>query len=102
VLVLPCPGGSNGFISPDLNANGVIKSAYTITLAAGAGAVAGINDCNGTATQTAFYGTAVPQTVGTSGNRAFAVNAGGTVWQDTSGVAPAEPFAAGGTISPIQ
>jgi prepilin-type N-terminal cleavage/methylation domain-containing protein len=97
-----CPGGSNGFISPDLSTDPTTKSGYTVTLAAGAGAIAGPNDCNGTATQTAFYATAVPQTVGTTGNRAFAVNAGGTVWQDTSGVAPTEPFTAGGTVAPIQ
>ena len=69
---------------------------------AGAGAVAGPNDCNGTATQTAYYGTAVPATLGSTGSRAFATNQGGTIWQDTAGVAPAEPFAVAGTVSPIQ
>jgi type IV pilus assembly protein PilA len=41
VLSLACPGGAIGFISPDLNADPAIKSGYTITLADGAGAVAG-------------------------------------------------------------
>ena len=36
---VPTAGG-DPFISPDLNANGVVKSGYTITLAAGANAVA--------------------------------------------------------------
>jgi type IV pilus assembly protein PilA len=102
VLVAACPGGNNGFISPDLSANGVQKSGYTVTLANGLGGVAGLTDCNGQASSTAFYGTAVPLTLGTTGNRAFAVNAGGTVWQDATGAAaPPEPFAAAGNISPI-
>src|SRR2546429_2855719 len=40
-LVKPAPGSTQGFISPDLNANGVLKSGYLVTVAAGnrAGAV---------------------------------------------------------------
>lgn len=101
-LAAPCPGGTDGFISPDLGSDPSTKSGYTVTLAAGAGAAAGPNDCNGTATQTAYYATAVPVTVGTTGNRGFATNAAGTIWQDTTGAAPAEPFATAGTVSPIQ
>jgi type IV pilus assembly protein PilA len=101
-LVLPCPGGTNGFISPDLSLDPTIKSGYTVTLAAGAGAVAGLNDCNGTATQSDFYATAEPLTFGSSGNRAFSIDAGGTVFQETaSGTAPPQPLTAGGTIQPI-
>jgi prepilin-type N-terminal cleavage/methylation domain-containing protein len=37
VLAEPCTGGAQGFISPDLATNGVAKSGYTVTLAAGAG-----------------------------------------------------------------
>jgi prepilin-type N-terminal cleavage/methylation domain-containing protein len=102
ILATACPGGTNGFISPDLGgAPPVVKSGYIVDLVAGAGSIAGLNDCNGQATNTAFYSTAVPQTVGTSGNRAFAINAGGTVWQDITGVAPTEPFATAGNVSPI-
>ena len=61
------------------------KSGYNFTLGAGAGSAAGPNDCNGTATITAYYATAVPQTVGTTGTRSFAVNAGNTIWQVTGG-----------------
>ena len=32
-LVLPAPGSTSGFISPDLNKNGVLKSGYTVNLA---------------------------------------------------------------------
>jgi hypothetical protein len=39
--------------------------------------------------------------VGTSGNRAFASNPASTIWQDTTGVPPAEPFAVAGTVTMI-
>ena len=101
-LAKACPGGTQAFLSPDLGTDPSTKSGFTVTLAAGAGNVAGTNDCNGTAANSAFYATAVPVTVGTTGQRAFATDAAGTIWQDTSGVAPAQPFATAGTVSPIQ
>lgn len=57
-------------------------------------------DCAGDPTQTGYYFTAEPLTDNT-GRRAFATAQGGAVWQDTSGVAPPEPFVDGGTISPL-
>ena len=96
----PAPGGE-GFISKDLgSAVAPQKSGYNFTLAAGAGSGAGPNDCNGTATITAYYSTAVPQTNGTTGTRSFAVNAGNTIWQLNGGAAPTEPF--GAPATPIQ
>ena len=101
VLGTPTVPGSEGFISADLGTSATPqKSGYNFTLGSGAGSSAGPNDCNGAATITAYYGSAVPQTSGTTGTRSFAVNAGNTVWQLTGGVAPAEPFAAPAT--PIQ
>ena len=99
-LGVPPPGGTQAFLSPDLAVAAPQKSGYQYTLAAGAGAAAGPNDCNGTATQTAYYSTAIPTTFGTTGNRSFAVNTAGTIWQNTTNAAPAEPFAAPAT--PIQ
>ena len=100
-LAVPPPGGTQGFLSPDLTSGALVaKSGFNVAVAAGAGAAAGANDCNGTATQTAYYGSAVPQTYGTTGNRSFAINAAGTIWQVNNAAAPAEPFAAPAT--PIQ
>ena len=100
------PGGNpnaEAFISKDLgHAAPVQKSGYNFANPAATGAAAGPNDCNGTATTSAWLATGVPQTVGTTGSRGFAVNTGNTIWQDTSGVAPTEPFTAGGTVSVIQ
>src|SRR5687768_11487147 len=71
-LGVPPPGSTQAFLSTDLAVAAPQKSGYNLTLAAGAGAVASGNDCNGTPTQSAFYTTAVPATFGTSGNRSFA------------------------------
>ena len=94
-----CPQQTVPYISPDLNTNGVAKSGYTFTLANGANGVAAPLDCGGTGvpTSTTFYGSATPQAIGTTGNRAFATNTVGTVWQDQDGsAAPAEPFVIAG------
>jgi type IV pilus assembly protein PilA len=101
VLGTPAPGTAAGFISQDL---GLVaapqKSGYNFTLGAGAGSVAGANDCNGTATITAYYATGVPQSFGSTGGRAFATNAGNTIWQVNAAAAPTEPF--GTPAVPIQ
>jgi prepilin-type N-terminal cleavage/methylation domain-containing protein len=102
VILGTAPGGvGEGFISADLGASATpAKSGYNYTLGAGAGSAAGPNDCNGTATITAYLATAVPQTNGTTGTRSFAVNAGNTIWQVAGGAAPTEPF--GAPATPIQ
>ena len=96
----PNPGGQ-GFISADLGTVAAPqKSGYNFALGVGAGSGAGPNDCNGTATITAYYATGIPMTNGTTGTRSFAVNAGNTIWQLTGGAAPNEPF--GAPATPIQ
>jgi prepilin-type N-terminal cleavage/methylation domain-containing protein len=101
VLGTPPPGTTEAFLPADLTQTATPqKSGYSFTLAPGAGAGPGPNDCNGTATQTAYYATAVPQTYGTTGARSFATNAGQTVWQVNAAAAPTEPF--GAPAVPIQ
>jgi prepilin-type N-terminal cleavage/methylation domain-containing protein len=101
VLGTPPPGTTAAFLGADLTqAANPQKSGYNFTLGAGAGAAAGPNDCNGTATQTSYYATAVPQTFGTTGARSFATNAGQTIWQVAAAAAPTEPF--GAPAAPIQ
>ena len=99
-----CPNSTAPFLSADLTVTpSVIKSGYTVTMAAALTAVAGPADCNGTISTTAYYATALPLSLGTSGNRAFATNTVGTVWQDQDGSgAPAEPFTIAGDVKPIQ
>ena len=96
-------GGAQPFLSPDMTAGAlVVKSGYNTTMAAGLNNVAVTNGpCVGAAGSN-YYATAVPQTVGSTGTRGFATNNAGTVFQDTAGGAPPEPFAVAGTVSAIQ
>ena len=89
-LASGCPGGNAAFISPDLSIDPAVKSGYTITLTAAAISSPGPLDCNGIATETAYYTTAVPVSAGTSGLRAFASSGGGAIFFDPAGVAPTE------------
>jgi prepilin-type N-terminal cleavage/methylation domain-containing protein len=80
-LRIPCPGGQAPFLSADLTTGAtVLKSGFNITLAANG--LAGPNDCNTTATVLGYYSTATAANPGVSGNRAFAVNTVGTVWEN--------------------
>jgi type IV pilus assembly protein PilA len=96
----PVPG-TDGFISDDLGSVPTPqKTGYNFNLVPGAGSAVGPNDCNGTGTITAYYATAVPMTMGTTGTRSFAVTAGGAIWQLIGAAAPGEPF--GAPATPIQ
>ena len=101
VLGTPVPGTTVAFIGADLGSTASpIKSSYVFTLGPGAGASTGPNDCNGTATQSDYYATAVPQTFGSNGARSFATNASNMTWQVYAAAAPTEPF--GPPATPIQ
>ena len=99
-LALSCPGGTAGFVFPDMSADPTVKSSYTFTLAPAAVSVPGSPDCNGTATRTSYYSTGLPLMGG--GFRTFASSASGTIFFET-GVAPTEAqMAPGGGGTPIQ
>jgi len=101
-LALPCNGVGTGFISTDLALDPSVKSGYTVTLAEGATGADIALDCNGTQARTEYYAIATAVTAGTTGSRGFATDQAGTIWQDTAGGAPAQPFAVAGTVSVIQ
>lgn len=101
VLGTPVVANSEPFISADLGTIAAPqKSGYNFAMGAGAGNAVGPNDCPGTATNSAFYATALPITFGTTGTRSFATNTANVIWQDTAAAAPAEPF--GAPATPIQ
>ena len=86
------PGSEERFITMDLGGSArPLKKGYRFTLTPGAGSAAGPIDCNGNATVSNFYVTAIPLSV-IAGNRSFAMNADGVVWQRQGGTAPREPF----------
>jgi len=104
------PTGGTGFISPDLSTNGVTKSGYVVTLAAGTGSAtvtAAAATCN-TSTAAAvstYYASAAPATLNGTGTRSFATGVPGTIFQNFTATAPAD--AAGGIVlsatdTPIQ
>src|SRR5687768_5933517 len=95
------PGGAgDGFIGADLGVAAPVKSGYNIAMTVGAAVGGAPASCNGGAVVQSYYASATPVSVGSTGNRAFASNQAGTIWQNTTGVAPTEPFGAHAT--PIQ
>ncbi len=85
ILGTPCGGGTAGaFVSPDLSsAATVTKSGYTITMTGNGSS--GLNDLNGSPTNTDYTATALPLTVGSTGVRGFNVSSNGTIFIDMSG-----------------
>ena len=99
ILGTPAGGSGEPFIDASLGQQGPtpLKSGYTFSMVMGSGGAAANNDCNGTATVTAWYGTAIPTTFNTTGTRSFAINQSNTVWQIFGPAAPTEPFGAPAT-----
>jgi len=86
---------SQGFIAPDLNRNGIVKSEYVIALAREA--AAGVKDvsspastCNHSAHQpvSSYFASASPKQPGKSGTRWFATDTRGTIFFSTNGPVP--------------
>jgi prepilin-type N-terminal cleavage/methylation domain-containing protein len=104
-LAAPPPLGIP-FISPDLATANVApgKSGYLVNTVVGGVAVLGqANTCNNiAASNTDFLATATPITVGTTGQRAFGLDARGTIFQDTTGTILAAPLLAAGAVSILQ
>jgi type IV pilus assembly protein PilA len=99
VLGTPCPGSQVPFISPDLSTDPSLKSGYRVSVAAATGSTPGVDDCNNSATATAYYSTAVPQS-SLTGRRAFGSSGNGSIFYDDSGVPPTEvqmAYGGGGT-----
>jgi prepilin-type N-terminal cleavage/methylation domain-containing protein len=106
---LPLSGGE-GFISPELDANGVIKSGYKITLEKDAGgnppggrAVSDATmSCNATAPWSSYYGSAVPEAFAApgTGTRSFATDTRGTIFFNSTAIAPPNPLTA--AMIPLQ
>ena len=86
------------FASPDVDLSP--KSGFSFLLAAGAGSAAGPLDCVAEPTQSGYYFTAEPISVNT-GRRGFATTQQGTIWQDSTGALPTEPFTPGPNVGPL-
>jgi type IV pilus assembly protein PilA len=103
--LVKAPAGSNqGFISPDLKSNGVVKSGYIVTLAKdGASGTTDLGTaaatCNASAGTPAssFWAGADPVTPGGTGTRFFATDARATLFFSTA-AAVANPIPAGTAV----
>jgi prepilin-type N-terminal cleavage/methylation domain-containing protein len=87
----PAGGGNTGFISPDLNANGVVKSGYVVNVGPGAvilPATLPAAACNlpGANAVPTYFAETHPSTVGSSGQRAFGTDHRATIFQSNAGV----------------
>jgi len=92
---------AGNFLSPDLTASDpTTKSGYTISLASSAtGAAMPAPPAGCTGTETSYYATAAPLTLGVSGNRSFATDAQGTIFYNLTATPPTEAsFPTGTTI----
>ncbi len=88
ILGAPCVTGSGAqaFISPDLVPTAgttVLKSGYTVGM--DGNGTTGPKDMRNNDTNTDYKATAVPQTVGTTGQRGFNTNASGTIFVAADG-----------------
>ena len=91
-LVKPPAGSTSGFISPDLNANGVTKSGYVVNIGVGvvaAPTLPAAQTCNGSANDATptYFGESHPAALGMTGQRSFGTDIRGAIYQDTAGVA---------------
>ena len=96
-LVKAPTSGGQGFVSPDLNANDVIKSGYTVTLLPSSGGIDMADPtmaCNAPATapMSTYYASAAPVTLNGTGTRSFATDVRGTIFQNTTDTPPADPI----------
>ena len=89
-LALPPTGSTAGFISPDLSANGVVKSGYEVNLTEDTSAATitpASRTCNGSTddAMSAYFAEAHPVTVGSTGQRSFGTDTRGTIYFDNTG-----------------
>jgi len=84
------PPTSTGFVSPDLKANGIMKSGYVFALT-GTGAASGHAACNGVSPLRSYWANGDPLVLNGSGTRYFASDVRGTIFQDTSTAFTAPP-----------
>ena len=97
-LSLSPEDGGQGFISPDLAANGVTKSGYRFTLEPAAEPLEGVKTCNGAASVYPEYlAHAEPVAPGVTGQRSYATDSRRTIFYNNTG-APIEAGMEGATV----
>lgn len=80
------PAGTAGFIGPDLQVNGVLKSGYNVNVLPGTiTTVIVASSCNATPATATYSAEAHPNAAGSSGQRSFGTDARATIFQNLAG-----------------
>jgi prepilin-type N-terminal cleavage/methylation domain-containing protein len=101
-LNTPPLGTTETFISPDMGLDPTTKSGYTVALAPGVAPVPAPATCNGVASATTYWASAVPATPGSTGVRYFGGNQNGTVFQSAALIVATQTGPAPAPAVPIQ
>jgi type IV pilus assembly protein PilA len=103
-LVKPPAGSTQGFISPDLKSNAVVKSGYTVSIAKDGtsgttdiGTAAGTCNASAGTPASSYFAKADPVTAGGTGTRYFATDTRGTLFFSTAATV-ANPIPAGTSV----
>lgn len=87
------PGRDQSYLAEDI---GLVdtpqRNGYKFNVRPAADAMAGLTDCNGQATRTTYYASAVPVGLGRTGDRSFATSQSNTIWAIAGVVPPTEPL----------
>ena len=88
-LFTPPTGSTAGFVSPDLNANGVVKSGYVVNVGTGTVAapviMAAGTTCNSGDSFPTYFAEAHPTAIGSTGQRSFGTDQRSTIFQLAAG-----------------
>jgi prepilin-type N-terminal cleavage/methylation domain-containing protein len=86
-LITPPTGSSTptGFISPDLNTNGVLKSGYLVNVGVGSVTTPTSAACNAATAIPTYFAEAHPSALGSTGQRSFGTDQRSTIFQDAAG-----------------
>ena len=98
-LATPPPGGSEGFIGPDLGSDPSFKSGYRVAITGGTTVAGAPTSCNGASVVSTYFVAADPAEGG--GIRYFGTNQGGTIFQADRAVAVTQSGPPAGA-APIQ
>jgi len=87
------PGRDQSYLAEDIGiANYPQRNGYTFNVRGGANSIPGLPDCNGAATRTTYYASAVPLVIGRTGSRSFGTSQANGIWQMQGLVPPTEPL----------
>jgi type IV pilus assembly protein PilA len=100
--------GTIAFVSPDIAANGIVKSGFVLNAGPGVAAAAVIpkaDTCNASVDDpmSTYFAEAHPSTIGSSGGRSFGVDQRGGIFQDSTGATFTNVFPVGAiAVTPVQ